>query len=520
MNTNTNANQNQNYNEYKSTVVDTPIVINDNNDLLNLRDYRNALIKYLKCARTPITISLQGEWGCGKTSLMKSLENELCIKEQSPFLNVWINTWQFSLLSNPSDYSQAVISIMQSIIKQIADKDPDDKFSDFADNTLSLMVKGGRFVYDIAGSIILNKIGLEKEDIDNAITNFKNSDNGKLQQGPKVIDDGKISLVEQLKDRINVLVKQVLKCGQNNGIKNGFIFFIDDLDRVKPTLAVEILEVLKNIFDFDRCVFIIAIDYNVVVEGLKAKLVAKTDRDYRVYFDKLIQVQITMPIPYYEVATFLKTSLSEISFFESIDKIEIEKCIAILSGIVIRTVGKNPRSLKRVINNYSLAEAFCSTKADIVGNLTLKKATIENNYFDIKPSQISFLIKNVIFILICIQIAYPQICRAMLDHYISFFPKDLVDINNSDYDQNKVLLIRKIKSSHGLNEKDVSMWEMHLLDMCEHDNKMKPHFTDLLFVLNRLFDIAKEDKYLFIFSGFNLLLQCVSITDVDMIMDS
>ena len=250
MNTNTNANQNQNYNEYKSTVVDTPIVINDNNDLLNLRDYRNALIKYLKCARTPITISLQGEWGCGKTSLMKSLENELCIKEQSPFLNVWINTWQFSLLSNPSDYSQAVISIMQSIIKQIADKDPDDKFSDFADNTLSLMVKGGRFVYDIAGSIILNKIGLEKEDIDNAITNFKNSDNGKLQQGPKVIDDGKISLVEQLKDRINVLVKQVLKCGQNNGIKNGFIFFIDDLDRVKPTLAVEILEVLKNIFDF------------------------------------------------------------------------------------------------------------------------------------------------------------------------------------------------------------------------------------------------------------------------------
>ena len=409
---------------------------------------------------------------------------------------------------------------MHSIIKQIADKDPDDKFSDFADNTLSLMVKSGRFMYDIAGPIFLKKMGLEKEDIDNAITNFKNTDNEKSQQGPKIIDDGKISLVEQLKNRINVLVKQVLKCGQNKGVKNGFIFFIDDLDRVKPTLAVEILEVLKNIFDFDCCIFIIAIDYNVVVEGLKAKLVAKTDRDYRVYFDKLIQVQITMPIPYYEVAAFLKASLSEISFFESIDKIEIANCIANLSGIVVRTVGKNPRNLKRVINNYSLAEALCSTKADVAGSSILKKATIESNYFDIRPSQIPFLIKNIIFILICIQIAYPQICRAMLDHYISFFPDDFDDIDNSDYDQNKVLLIKKFKSSYGLNVEDVSVWEMHLLDMCERDNKMKPHFADLLFILNKLYNLAKEDKYLFMFSGFSLLLQCVSITDVDMIMDS
>ena len=42
MSMNTNTDQNQNYNKYKSTVVDSP-VMNGENDLLNLNDYRRAL---------------------------------------------------------------------------------------------------------------------------------------------------------------------------------------------------------------------------------------------------------------------------------------------------------------------------------------------------------------------------------------------------------------------------------------------------------------------------------------------
>ena len=80
MNTNASTNQNQNCDEYKSTVVDSPVMKGEN-DLLNLNDYRKALIDFLKHAQTPITISLQGEWGSGKTSLMRSLEDALCIKE-------------------------------------------------------------------------------------------------------------------------------------------------------------------------------------------------------------------------------------------------------------------------------------------------------------------------------------------------------------------------------------------------------------------------------------------------------
>ena len=49
------------------------------------------------------------------------------------------------------------------------------------------------------------------------------------------------------------------------------VFFVDDLDRIPPTDAVEVLEALKNMFDIPNCIFVLAIDYEVVVKGLESK---------------------------------------------------------------------------------------------------------------------------------------------------------------------------------------------------------------------------------------------------------
>lgn len=66
-----------------------------------------------------------------------------------------------------------------------------------------------------------------------------------------------------------------------NNSKVGFTFYIDDLDRIDPPVAVEILELLKNIFDIENCVFILAIDYDVIIKGLKPKFGELTDRNER-----------------------------------------------------------------------------------------------------------------------------------------------------------------------------------------------------------------------------------------------
>lgn len=517
MNTNANANQDQNYNEYKSTIVDSPVMKGEN-DLLNLNDYRNALIDFLKHAQTPITISLQGEWGSGKTSLMRSLEDALCVKENSPFFNAWINTWQFSLLSDSSDASQVVINILQSIVKQIAEKDPEDKFRAQADNTVSLIMKGARFAYDIAGAALLKKMELEKEDIDNAIANFKSNDIEKLQSKPEVKIDGRVSLVEQLKNQIDSLVNEVLNCAQNKGIKQGFIFFIDDLDRIKPTLAVEVLEVLKNILDFTHCISIIAIDYSVVVDGLKPKLIGKSDKEYRVYFDKLVQIQIAMPVFYYNTVLFLRKLLDKISFFESINECDgreyiVEGYVSILGEIVERSVGRNPRGLKRVINNYSLAESFIRTRMSAVEKDNNSVAAGDD--FVTKPSQVDLSVKMAVFILVCIQIAYPQIYKFISSDYALFFVDSYV-LKEQQADHKGINQIKIIKSSAGLDAENIFVWEKSLLDLCEADDSgsIKDRFDDILIILNRLYSIFTQNGFPITSVMLPDYVQWICVTDV------
>lgn len=90
---------------YKTNLVDRPILDNKS-DNLGITKYVGALAKFIDNAETPITLSIQGEWGSGKTSFMNQLKAELCDKsdkdDKKPrFRSIWINIWQMSLLNNP-----------------------------------------------------------------------------------------------------------------------------------------------------------------------------------------------------------------------------------------------------------------------------------------------------------------------------------------------------------------------------------------------------------------------------------
>ena len=123
------------------------------------------------------------------------------------------------------------------------------------------------------------------------------------------------------------------------------------MDRINPADAVEVLEALKNIFDIPHCIYILAIDYDVVVKGLESKFGKKTnqnEREFRSFFDKIIQVPFSMPTGTYNINNFLENKLSEMGI--ALD----DNDLANFGKVVDKTVGSNPRSLKRYLNSFSL----------------------------------------------------------------------------------------------------------------------------------------------------------------------
>lgn len=101
-----------------------------------------------------------------------------------------------------------------------------------------------------------------------------------------------------LKEKINTAVDNYLKKEQ----KDRYVFFIDDLDRLSPEKAVEILEVIKVFLDCDKCVFVLGIDYSVIANGIRAKYGDYIDESKaRDFFDKIIQLPFRMPVSAYEI---------------------------------------------------------------------------------------------------------------------------------------------------------------------------------------------------------------------------
>ena len=433
----------------KSSIIDVPRK-HTQDDLFGIQVYQNALIKYIKLTDTPITIALQGEWGSGKTSLMNLLRYNLCDVDGAPYYPIWINTWQYSLMKTPS---QAIISILEGIINQIGALNPNEQ--KWAESRKKI---GGLFKkMAVAGTkAAVGAIGIDAGLVDEVLDS----------------DSSASSDITILKKEIAKLIEDALS---KDASKIGFTFYIDDLDRIDPPVAVEILELLKNIFDLEKCVFVLAIDYDVVIKGLKPKfgeLTEANEREFRSFFDKIIQLPFSMPVASYNVDTFLVDALGKIEFFsqqELADTSLAEK----LSEITRLSVGTNPRSLKRLTNTLALISIIYEEQKGA------------------DSSAGSLLDKLINYALVCIQIAYPYIYNQLAEE------PDFKAWNEKIASKLKLRPLTEDETERlNATEEFDEEWEKIVFRMCQKETYLSNRVFSVSSLLNKIAEIVNDDERL------------------------
>lgn len=407
--------------------------------------YVKGLIRFIENSSTPITIALQGEWGSGKTSLMARLERSLCSQPDSSFIGVKINTWEYSMLSTPEI---TVYKILSQLVRELTQDDSRSKktFKGFLRGAGNFLYRGAReSLKTIPGVGGMLAVGLEAANIPTQL--------------PDGSDDSETASLADLKDALEQAINKSI--AEVN--KRGVIIFVDDLDRLNPPVAVEILELLKNVFSLDNCIFVLAIDYEVVVKGLKPKFGELTDsneREFRSFFDKIIQVPFSLPVSNYRTMDFVLDSLVQIGYIRDIDRGNPD-IQAPFSSIVECSVGKNPRSIKRLINTLSLLNciALCGREEDEFSGS--KEAKIIN------------------FAIIAIQVCYPKIYRMLTLQ--PDFPK---------WGEN---MLQRMNLSVEKNE-DYSdlQWEEVRDAMIDTDPYMIQHQSDITQLLDLIQDMASK----------------------------
>ena len=465
-------------------IIDEPVAPGAT-DNLDINIHSKSLIDFITDTSTPITVGIQGEWGSGKTSLINSIHH--AFDSQDTIKQIWINSWEYSLLSTPEE---ALLKIVNRIIDDLLESDTN--------------VGRKEVIKEGAGKIFRGALRVGAQVA-------LGSEAAKVAS--ELLDSSGQSISE-LRYQLTELVQDIAHRPSNPYTK--IVVYVDDLDRIEPRNAVAILELLKNIFSVPNCVFILAIDYQVVVKGLEHKFGKQTPEnewEFRAFFDKIIQLPFMMPMGQYNIGKYVNSLLVGIGFVEEagLDDEAIRE-------IILRTIGGNPRSIKRLANSVSLIQIFVKNK---------KEMSKEENIVDGEEEGISSEDeKFLLFALLCLQIAYPPIYSLLVKE--PDFPKwdddlALKETNRSEersgsndllgFEESKKIFetdFEAAKKSDDFNEE----WEQALYRICYSRPRVKPRVNDISKFFSYIKDVLLSDQQEIIGETISRLLTQTSVTSV------
>ena len=363
-------------------------------DQFKISSYIDALTDFIRNCKTPMTISIQGSWGTGKTTVMRIVKNALesGVSEKDKIKTAWFNTWQYSQFHMDD---MLAISLLKCLLKAC---DPEEQYSSECNKVINGLWNAMHTGIVLGRELPLGFLG-PLSGVAAKVLDFAEEETKKKLQSKETDDQmDPIRAVEALRAQFEAIVQKSL--AQEHAER--FVIFIDDLDRLEPKKAVELLEVLKLFLDSKNCVFVLAIDYDVVVRGVQAKYGAEEDNNFmeengRKFFDKIIQVPFDMPTAKYEIDEFLESNLKNIMEDGSVidpDDLNLYKSL-IQKSIGIN--GTNPRGIKRLLNTFQL----------------LSYAELSNNRSRAELSSDQKSRQNLLFASLCLQLAHESLYQAV-----------------------------------------------------------------------------------------------------------
>lgn len=244
----------------------------------------------------PVTVGLFGDWGSGKSSILKILKNGLSSAEsKKKHLVIHFDSWIFE------GYEDAKTAILTAIIDELA-----------SNATLGARVKGEALsLLKRVRWMKIAKIGIQAA-ASIALSNPLPLVGGMLLTKGEAADNvSPNGFLSDLIDPENGTAYDVRKFREEFGSlleKTGLdslIVLVDDLDRCSPERIIENLEAIKLFLNVPGMAFVIAADRRIVEDAIRVRYanflssatLGAGERQAIVvdYLEKLIQIPYTLP---------------------------------------------------------------------------------------------------------------------------------------------------------------------------------------------------------------------------------
>ncbi|MFM2480166.1 P-loop NTPase fold protein [Celerinatantimonas sp. YJH-8] len=251
---------------------------NDDKTGFSRRKYGEFLANYLKGEKDGFVLNLNGSWGTGKTEFLKRLYNHF-LDQNHPVL--YINAWE-------SDFSHDPLTVVSSeLMTQLSKFNESIMESDTAKKVKSCLGKLLKGSAIVGTKIVAGHIFRDGTALDDFVEKLSDKDAETLINGLSANHQNQVDAIKDVRTELAKLSDELVS-GYNAELP--VIVLIDELDRCRPTYAIEMLEVIKHFFSTKNFVFLVATDTEQLCASIKAIYgnEFKSDTYLRRFFDRRV----------------------------------------------------------------------------------------------------------------------------------------------------------------------------------------------------------------------------------------
>lgn len=254
-----------------------------------------------------LVYGIYGKWGEGKTSLMNFVEEKLTSSGNTANINlIKFNPW----LANNEE------ALLREFFQKITDS-VDRKFRKVLRRYSSAAILASNTILKTCSPGLGSKL---VELVESIINTLKKRE---------------VTLTS-LKADVN---KSIVKSGKY------LLVIIDDVDRLDKDELHAVLRLIRQVADFDNCIYIVAMDIDIVAKSIGEYYGTGNPQDGRKFVDKIVQVPITLPyIPKCDMQRIVEHDLSDVldDYVDPVTKFEI--------ALAVTPFFSTYRELKRYCN--------------------------------------------------------------------------------------------------------------------------------------------------------------------------
>ena len=243
-------------------------------DLLGRREAIHALTNIIGSIEGPCVLAVDSEWGMGKTTFLRMWEQHL---RNERFPVVEFNAWETDFVGEP------FLALSEEITGGLAEYDGGQQ-------TGNLRMAATRVLSTALPALVrvgLGSIPYVGSPISGEFDRFLEEQTAKNASSYKEAKDA----IEEFRTALQHSAAQLADASGGKPI----VVVIDELDRCRPSYAVELLEVAKHLFTVDKVVFILTVDRAQLAHSVR--VLYGNEFDATGYLRRFFDIDFLLPEP-------------------------------------------------------------------------------------------------------------------------------------------------------------------------------------------------------------------------------